>query len=79
MKLYELCTQIVIQGNIELIVFDEHGNEKERRFYYDQTDFDTNCTDAYELEDLEVTYIYPTKSHGGSVWLNIEVIESHEV
>jgi hypothetical protein len=71
MKLYELCSQMIIQGNIELIVFDEDGNETERRFYHDQDDFDTNCTDAFDLEDLEVTYIYPTKAPGGSVWLNI--------
>jgi hypothetical protein len=79
MKLYELCTQMIIQGNIELVVFDEHGEEKERRWYHDQTDFDTNCTDAYDLEDLEVTYIFPQKASGGSVWLVIEVSESHEI
>jgi hypothetical protein len=79
MKLYELCSQIIIQGNIELIVFDEDGNETDRRYYHDQDDFDTNCTDAYDLEDLEVTYIYPTKAPGGSVWLNIEVKGYHEV
>jgi hypothetical protein len=70
---------MIIQGNIELIVFDEHGNETERRWFYDQTDFDTNCNDASDLDDLEVTYIYPTKAPGGSVWLNIEVMESHEI
>ena len=79
MKLYELCSAIIIQGNIELAVFDEEGNEKERRFYRDQFDFDTNCTDAFELEDLEVTYIYPAKAYDGTQWLVIEVREYHEV
>ena len=79
MKLYELCSAIIIQGNIELAVFDEEGNEKERRFYRDQFDFDTNCTDAFELEDLEVTYIYPAKAYDGTQWLVIEVREFHEV
>jgi hypothetical protein len=79
MRLYELCSQIVIQGNIELAVFDEEGNEKERRFYRDQFDFDTNCTDAFDLEDLEVTYMFPNKGCDGSAWLVIELRESHEV
>lgn len=79
MKLYELCSAIIIQGNIELTVFDEEGKEKERRFYRDQFDFDTNCCDAYELEDLEVTYIYPAKAYDGTQWLVIEVREYHEV
>lgn len=79
MRLYELCSAIIIQGNIELAVFDEEGNEKERRFYRDQFDFDTNCTDASDLEELEVTYIYPAKAYDGTQWLIIELRESHEV
>jgi hypothetical protein len=79
MKLYELCSAIIIQGNIEIKVFTEDGNEKESRYYRDEMDFDTNCTDAYELEDLEVTYIYPSKAYDGTQWVVIEVREYHEV
>lgn len=79
MKLYELCSSIIIQGNIEIKVFTEDGNEKESRYYRDEMDFDTNCNDAYELEDLEVTYIYPAKAYDGTQWLVIEVREYHEV
>ena len=79
MKLYELCSAIIIQGNIELKVFDEEGNEKEARTYRDQFDFDTNTTDAFELEDLEVIYMYPMDAYDRKPWLVIEVREYHEV
>lgn len=79
MTLYDLSTSILIQGNVAIKVFDESGNEYDSRFYPEQFDFDTNCCDAYELEDLEVTYMYPTKSYDGTPWLVIEVAETHEV
>jgi len=79
MTLYDLSSSILIQGNVAVKVFDESGSEKESRFYHEQSDFDTNCCDAYELEDLEVTYIYPSKATDGTPWLVIEVTEAHEV
>lgn len=79
MKLYELCNQSIIQGNVCIKVFTEEGTEKEARYYHDNEAFDTYCSDAYDLEDLEVTYIYPAKSNDGKPWLVIEVLEYHEV
>ncbi len=79
MTLYDLTTSFLIQGNISVKVFDEAGSEIESRFYRDQDDFDTNCTDAFELEDFEVTYMYPSKACDGTPWLVIEVSKAHEV
>jgi hypothetical protein len=79
MTLFDLSFSILIQGNVAVKVFDESGNEKESRFYSGQSDFDTNCCDAFELEDLEVTYIYPSKAPDGTPWLVIEVTEAHEI
>ena len=79
MKLYELCSAIIISGDIALNVFDEEGNKKETRIYRHQTDFDTITTDAFELEDTEVTNIYTSVDCDCTQWLVIDVMESHEV
>lgn len=79
MTLHDLTTSILIQGNIAVKVFDEAGNELDRRFYRDESDFDCNCNDCIDIEDLEVTYIYPSKAYDGTPWLVVEVSEYHEV
>lgn len=64
MTLYELTNQITLQGNIEVIVFDEKGNEKETRFIPDVDDLDVYCYDIDDLEELEVKYMYAKKEFG---------------
>ena len=78
MTLYELCEEITLQGNIELKVFDQEGNEKTAHFFHDETDFHIAYTEHTDLEDLPVSFIYPTKGYNGSVWLVVEVTEEDE-
>lgn len=73
MTFYELTTTITLQGNIEVKIFNNQGDEIENRFFRDLDDFNINCTDTDDLEDCEVTYIYCTKSADGTPWLTIEV------
>lgn len=79
MRLYELCSAIIIQGNIAIKVFDEEGDELEERLFRNQDNFDTNLALAADLEYLEVIYIYPMDLYRGEQWLVIELRESHEV
>ena len=75
MTLYDLTQSMTIQGNIRIHVFDANGSEKEIRSAADQDDFSPHLADMDDIEDLTVTYIYPTKEVGGMAWLNIEVAE----
>lgn len=75
MTLYDLSNALTLQGNIEIKVFDEAGNEKETRCFRDVEDFNCTCTDTNDLEDLEVTYMYATKSADGTEWMVIELKE----
>lgn len=78
MTLYELCEEITLQGNIELKVFDQQGTEINSHFFHDESDFHITYTEHIELEDLPVSFIYPTKGYNGSVWLVIEVTAEDE-
>jgi hypothetical protein len=75
MTLYDLTNVTTLQGNIEVKVFDAEGSEKEARFYRDQDDFTPHWCDAEDIEDLQVTYIYTTKSCDCTAWLVIELQE----
>ena len=77
MKLYELADTVTLQGNIIIKVFDGEGNEKESRFVRDSGGFDCAFDDADDLEDCEVSYMYPEKGIG-TAWLVIEVIQDKE-
>ena len=59
-------------------VFDIEGNELETHFFPNEYEFHIKYTDLTELEDLEISYIYPSKSYGGKVWLTIEVIKEDD-
>lgn len=71
MTLYDLTQSLTLQGNISVIV-TEDGRETETRNFHDMTDFVCGLTDCDDIEDYEVTYIYPTHDFGVT-WLNIEV------
>lgn len=73
MTLYELCDNITIQGNIELKVFDQEGNELDSYFFRDEYEFNITYTEHTELEDLPVSYMYTQKSYDGTAWFVIEV------
>ena len=79
MKLYELCSAIIIQGNIAVKVFNEEVYEIEARYFRNQDNFDTNIPAIADLEDLEVIYMYPMDLYDRKPWLVIEVREYHEV
>jgi hypothetical protein len=79
MRLCELCSAIIIQGNVAIKIFDEEGNELDERLFRNQDNFDTNLALASDLEYLEVIYIYPMDLYQGQQWLVIELRESHEV
>ena len=64
MTLYELTDNITLQGNIEIVVFDSNGNEKETRFFPDVDSLDVYCYDISDLDELEVTYMYAKKELG---------------
>lgn len=74
MYLYEICSQVIIQGNICVKVF-HNGQEEDSRYYRDMDDFDSFSADIDDLEECEVRYIYPTKACDGTQWLVIEVAE----
>ena len=78
MTLYDLCNNITLQGNIELKVFDPEGTVLDSHFFRDEYEFHIAYTAYTELEDLEVSYIYPSKSCDGTVWLIIEVTQEGE-
>lgn len=73
MTLYDLTNTATIQGNIEIKIFDQDGNEKESRFYRDQDDFTPFYEDCSDIEDCDIIYIYCTKSCDGAPWLVIEI------
>jgi hypothetical protein len=76
MTLYDLTQSMTIQGNIEIKIFDADDTHTDSRFFPDEYDFDTTTHDADDIEDLEVTYMYTTKSYDGTPWLTIEVKEN---
>ena len=78
MTLYDLCNSLTIQGNIELKVFDPDGTELNSYCFRDEYEFQIAYTAFPELEDLEVSYIYPSKSYDGTIWLTIEVTQEDE-
>lgn len=78
MTLYELTDNITLQGNIEIKIFNEQGNEEETRCYRDNDGFHCTCDDADDIEDLEVTYIYSTTNYGTGAWTVIEVIREED-
>lgn len=78
MTLYELCEEITLQGNIELKIFNQEGNEINSNFFHDETDFHISYTEHTNLEELPVSFIYPTKGYNGAVWLVIEVVKEDE-
>lgn len=75
MTLFELTDPVAIQGNVEIKIFDDSGNEKNSRFFRDQSAFIPRYEDCEDLEDCEVLYIYTTKSYDGTPWLVIEIIQ----
>ena len=75
MTLYDLTNSMTLQGNICITVFDPDGREKERRYFRDQDDFTTYHVDADDLDDLEVSYIYPAHSYPERAWLHIDLQE----
>jgi hypothetical protein len=77
MTLYELTNDLTMQGNIKITIYDQDGNEKEVRRFTDQGDFTTYNADAYDLDDLEVAYIWPTYEQG-EAWINIELTEDED-
>lgn len=77
MTLYELCNNITLQGNIEIKLFAPDGTELESLLFPDEWDFNITYYRP-ELEDLEVSYIYPTRGHNGTNWLTIEIIKEDE-
>ena len=60
MTLYELANSTIIQGDIELAVFDEHDNETRRELVelVDDLSFELFHSDLLGLEDLNVKYIF---------------------
>ena len=75
MTLYDLTNETTLQGDVCIKVFDQDGNEKESRFFRDQCEFICYCNDVDDLENLEVSFIYPHKSPDGAAWLVIELTE----
>lgn len=73
MTLYDLTSTTTVQGSVEIKVFDEHGSEKESRFFRDQDDFSCYMNDCDDIENYTINYIYPSKSYDGAVWLIIEL------
>ncbi len=78
MTLYDLTNEINIQGNICIIVFDPDGNETERRYFRDQSDFNAYYEGADDLDNCEVSFIYPTHAYCETAWLNIELIKEDD-
>ena len=74
MTLYDLANTTTIQGNIEIKIFNADGIETECRFYRDQDDFNPLYNDCDDVEEYEVSYIYPRKSADGTTWLTIEIV-----
>lgn len=75
MTLYELTNAATLQGNIEMKIFGEDGDEKESRFFLDQDDFFPAHEDCDDVEDFRVSYIYYSHGCDGTPWLVIEIVE----
>ena len=75
MTLHQLTNAMTIQGNVEIKIFAEDGTEIERRFLRDLYDFNCTCEDCDDIEDLEITYMYATKSLDSEAWLAIELLK----
>ena len=80
MTLYELADNVTIQGNVEIIKFENGlvaniwsvlGTTDIRIDFYSLEDFEG-------VEDLEVTYIYNSKNEDGTSWVVIEVAAEEE-
>ena len=80
MTLYELADNVTIQGNIEIIKFENDlvaniwsiSETTDLRIdFYSLEDFEG-------VEDLEVTYIYNSKNEDGTSWVVIEVAAEEE-
>lgn len=68
MKFYDLCSDVTLQGNIEIDIYED-GKEVGNRYFRDETGFDSYSNDCEDLDDYEVFYMY-CDSNG---WLVIEV------
>lgn len=77
MTLYELFNSVTLQGNIAVEVYDDAGSasRKYTDFYIRDVDDLSTEFDLESVEDLEVTYIYTTKSCDGKPWMHIELSE----
>jgi hypothetical protein len=80
MKLYHLLGDVCLQGNVKVTRFDENDNTEDRFFH--EVENLTLHTKGYggvtlaDWEDLEVTYMFTSKTCQGAVtWLSIEVSE----
>ena len=78
MKLNEVAQAITLQGNIEIKIFDDQGNEKESRLFQDLDNFDCASAHCTDLEGFEVTHMYATKNIFGTHRMVIEVKEAPE-
>lgn len=74
MTLYNLVNSMTIQGNVTIKVFDKDSSEKECYVIRDVDDL-AYVYDYDEVEDLEISFMYVSKSCDGTPWLNIEVVE----
>lgn len=70
MTLYDLLTNITIQGNIRIVIFDPDENETDREYYTDTDQLSPGCIENEIILDYPVTYMY---SQNG--YLTIEVQE----
>lgn len=75
MTLYDLSCACTLQGNIEIKVFNQAGEELESRCAREQVSFECVFTNTDDLEDCEVSYMYATKSADGTEWLVIELVQ----
>lgn len=73
MTLYDMMNAMSIQGNVEIRIVDANGLAKETHFFRDVDELSSTCYDVDEFEDMEVLYIYPTKSLDSEPWLVIEL------
>ena len=73
MTLYDLVNSMTIQGNIEIRVFNEDGDETTYRTFCNVDDLSVCDLDA--VENMRVTYMYSIGNSRGNSSLIIELQE----
>lgn len=73
MTLYDLANSATIQGNVEIALIDDNGNDVRRVRLEIVDDLSGELfRDLYDLEDREVKYIFP-RIIDREPWITIEL------